>query len=170
MGFICLLAGLAGSVCPSQRTWSSCAPPDDSWRHLQMTLERPAEGSFRAVPESISCLTRTHALLTNPTPGQRHAPPGHVLHGRHPHESGESFRKNGSRQVDLPREGSHSPGFLGMAMDQRERTPNVRITQCPEPAETAVLVAFQPCSDGLDNPASSIVRLLKPTTSTGQGQ
>ncbi|HYB00654.1 MAG TPA: hypothetical protein VED37_10605 [Ktedonobacteraceae bacterium] len=45
-----------------------------------MTLESSAEGGFRAVPESISYLTRAHALLTKPTAGERHAPAGYVLH------------------------------------------------------------------------------------------
>ena len=111
-----------------QRALRSSVTPEDSRRHLKMTLEGPAECGFRAVPESMSCLTRTHALLTNPTPGQRHAPPGHVLHGRHPYQSGETFSKDGSRQVDLPREGSHGPGFLSTVMNQCERDPNVRIT------------------------------------------
>jgi len=77
-----------------------------------MTLEGPTECSFRTVPESTSCLTCAHALLTNPAPGEGHPPPCHVLYRRHPYQSGESLSKDGSRQVDLPRQGSNRPGFL----------------------------------------------------------
>ncbi len=77
-----------------------------------MTLEGPTECSFRTVPESTSCLTCAHALLTNPAPGEGYPPPCHVLYRRHPYQSGESLSKDGSRQVDLPRQGSNRPGFL----------------------------------------------------------
>jgi hypothetical protein len=107
-----------------------------------MALEGPAEGSFRAVPESISCLTRAHVLLTNPAPGEGHPPACYVLYRRHPNQSGESLSKDGSRQVDFPREGSHGPGFLSATMDQREHMPNVRITQRSQPTESPVLVSL----------------------------
>ena len=135
----------------SRLEWSSRATPQDSWRYLKMALECPAESSFRAVPESISCLTRAHALLTNPAPGEGHPPPCHVLHGSHPYQSGESLSKDRSRQVDFPREGGHGPGLLGTTMNQREHMPNVRITQRSQPAESPVLVSLQPCSDGLEH-------------------
>src|SRR5258707_6966137 len=135
----------------SERFGLIVSTPQDSWRYLKLALECPAESSFRAVPESISCLTRAHALLTNPAPGEGHPPPCHVLHGSHPHQSGESLSKDRSRQVDFPREGGHGPGFLSAMMDQREHMPNVRITQRSQPAESPVLVSLQPCSDGLEH-------------------
>jgi len=64
----------------SERFGLIVSTPQDSWRYLKMALECPAESSFRAVPESISCLTRAHALLTNPAPGEGYPPPCHVLH------------------------------------------------------------------------------------------
>src|SRR5579859_2413864 len=129
------MIGFGERVRQSQRVLRSYVTPESSWRHLKIALEGPAECSFRTVPESMSHLTRAHVLLTNPTPGKKHAPTCHVLHGRHPHYSRESVRKNGSREVDLFREGRHRPGFFGTAMDQRKSTPNVRITQRPEPAK-----------------------------------
>ena len=77
-----------------------------------MTLEGPTECSFRTVAESMSYLTCAHALLTNPAAGEGHPPPCHVLDRRHPYQSGESLSKDGSRQVDLPREGCNGPGFV----------------------------------------------------------
>ncbi len=133
----------------SQRARSSHASPQDSWRYLKIALKCPAECSFRTVPKSMSCLTRAHALLMNPTAGERHPPSCHVPHGRHPHQSGEALSKDRSGQLNLPGEGSHGPGFLGATMDQHERTPDVRISECPKPARPSILVALQPCPDGL---------------------
>lgn len=99
-----------------------------------MALECAAESSFRAVSESISYLTRAQVLLTNPTASYRHPPTCHVLYRRNPYQSGESLGKDGSRQVDFPREGGHGPGFLSTMMDQCKHIPNVRITQRSEPA------------------------------------
>ena len=171
-------AGLLGFFCKSkallflqsQRAQSSRATPRDSWGHLKMTLEGPTECSFRTVPESISCLTRAHALLTNPASSEGHPPPCHILHRGDPYQSRESLSKDGARKVDFPREGSNGPGFLSATMDHRERMPNIRITQRSQPTEPSVLVSLHPCSDSLDDVSSSRVRPLKPTTSTDQGQ
>ena len=133
----------------SRLEWSSRATPQDSWRYLKMPFECPAKGSFRAVAESTSGFARAHALLTKPTPGKGHSPPGQLLHGRHAHKPREALSKDGAGQVDLSGEGGNGPGFLSAMMDQREHMPNVRITQRSQPAESPVLVSLQPCSDGL---------------------
>jgi len=98
----------------------------------------------------MSGFARAHALLTKPTPGEGHPPPGQVLHGRHAHKPREALSKDGAGQVDLPGEGGNGPGSFGAAMDQDERTPNVGITQRPKPAGPPVLVALQPRADGLE--------------------
>ena len=112
----------------------SRATPQDSWRHLKLALECPAESSFRAVSESISCLTRTHMFLTNPMLGQEHAPLCQVLYRRNAYQFGESLTKYRAGQVDFSRERSHCPWLLCVTMDQHERLPDVRITQRSQPA------------------------------------
>ena len=86
--------------------------PQGSWRRLKMALESPAEGSFRAVPESISCLARAHMFLTNPMLGQEHAPLCQVLYRRNAYQFGESLTKYRAGQVDFSRERSHCPWLL----------------------------------------------------------
>ena len=114
-----------------------------------MAFECPAKGSFRAVAESMSGFPCAHALLTKPTPGEGHSPPGPVLHGWHAHKPREALSKDGAGQVDLPGEGDNGPGFFGAAMDQDKRTPDVGITQRPKPAGPPVLVALQPRANSL---------------------
>src|SRR5260370_21934178 len=96
---------------------SSCAPPNDSGRHLLMTLECPAKCRFRAIAEAIGHLAQAQPVLANPAAGEMHPPPCYILHRGHAHQPREALGEDRSRQVDLCREGSDAPGFLGPAMD-----------------------------------------------------
>lgn len=92
-----------------------------------MTFERPAECRFRAIPEAIGHFTQAEALFSNPTTGEVHPPPCHVLHWSRAHEPRETLGEDRPRQVDLCREGTDGPWFLGSLVNQRQCMPDVRI-------------------------------------------